>query len=223
MLPTNDFEELLVSRIVCYGFLCKTFREEIDCETLDLAGQPTLLDAMTMWGNDSVFIDLTRLLPQLSLNADEELLDNLRLDYTRLFLGPKRLPAPIWESAARGSENELYTAHTRSVREFYCKNGFDSTFAKRLVDDHVAVEMEFMCSLANAAYLAYADNCEATMRNALRESYRFLHTHLNRWLSLCAQRMQPIKTHSRFYPSLMLWASQFASCDEKWLGEQGFS
>lgn len=98
--------------------------------------------------------------------------DELREEYTRLFIGPGNPPCPPYKSVYRGGDSEEDFAHvlgesTKSVVDWYRRYELvlDSTW--RDMPDHVAVELEF------AGYLRKNDP------KALPE---FLNEHPKQWM-----------------------------------------
>ena len=51
----------------------------------------------------------------------DEIYDQLHWDYTRMFIGPYELPAPLWESAYVNDERLLFQSETLVVRQAYLK------------------------------------------------------------------------------------------------------
>lgn len=94
------------------------------------------------------------------------------LDYTRLFIGADRLPAPPWESVYRSDERVLFDWPTREVRSEYLRTGL----ALRAVgdpDDHVGLELLFLAILCERA--AAGDSEAESARRS------FLQNHLLQW------------------------------------------
>jgi DMSO reductase family type II enzyme chaperone len=81
------------------------------------------------------------------LNAPEEkLLEDLAVEFTRLFLGPGRHLVPN-ESVQRGA-GRFWGDHTVRVADFYARFGYQVDEKKNVLPDHLSVEFEFMGHLA---------------------------------------------------------------------------
>lgn len=189
----DSMELLLSNRRFLYTLLARAFASEPD-ETL-LA---VVMDGRT--GEECALLDdedgagrrLWRVLADEAA-ADED--DRLRSEYTRLFLGPEKLPAPPWESVYVNGEPLLFQESTLVVREAYRRSGYVSAGYPREADDHVAIELDFMATLA-------AKTCEAADdRDALAAQLAFLEEHLLGWLDSFAARLGSCDTVSGFYPS----------------------
>jgi TorA maturation chaperone TorD len=109
-------------------------------------------------------------------------LDDLLLDYTRLFLGPFDIRAKPYGSVWLEGERVVMGDTTMAVRELYAEGGFELAADFREVPDHVAAELEFLYLLVfkenEARRAGDAEALEAA--NGLRR--RFLREHLGRWV-----------------------------------------
>jgi len=114
-------------------------------------------------------------------SATDAACEGLHWDYTRLFIGPDRLPAPPWESAYRTEDRLLFQAETLAVREAYLTYGFQNRNYLQEPDDHIGLELEFMeqtCRLA--AQYVQAGNM-AAVTAICTDQLHFLTDHLLTW------------------------------------------
>jgi len=108
----------------------------------------------------------------------EVVLQELRSEYQRLFLGPGPILVPIWESVYFDPEGLLFGERTLEVREFYRKYHLESVHKNSQPEDHLAVELEFMIYLINQ----YLTNENQTQRNELLlDQKAFFQKHLGTW------------------------------------------
>jgi TorA maturation chaperone TorD len=130
-----------------------------------------------------------RLDPELAVHARRlgegfvaEPLEQLLIDYTRLFLGPVEAVARPYGSVWLGAGEGLMQDSTMAVLALYAEGGFEISEDFRELPDHVAAELEFLYLLLyrenEARRNAEADALMAAM--ALRT--RFLDEHLGRWI-----------------------------------------
>ncbi|MGD8188496.1 TorD/DmsD family molecular chaperone [Brevibacillus ginsengisoli] len=77
---------------------------------------------------------------------EEEVL-SLEYDFNRLFVGPDKLLASPYESSYRNPEKTLMQRETLQVREFYSWVGLEVANKGIEPDDHLALELEFICYL----------------------------------------------------------------------------
>lgn len=109
-------------------------------------------------------------------------LEDLKLEYARLFLGPPRAIIYPFESIYYG-EKQLVTAHTAEVAEFYRSHGVQSDPAGHHEPaDHIAVELEFLSMVCAGELLPGAHNADAETVES-----QFLAEHLGNWGGLLAR------------------------------------
>lgn len=151
--------------------------------------------------------------------------DDLACEYTRLFVGPLRLPVDPWESVARSGERVLFTTTTLSVRNCYRASGFETAAGPQVADDHIALELAFMRCLAERAWRAaetgegaFGDNEPAygQLEDDLRASVGFLHGHLLTWLPHFAEQVAS-QSEEPFYRHAAQAAATFAQADARFL------
>lgn len=100
---------------------------------------------------------------------DDEMISEIRWDFTQLFVGPYALPAPPWESVYRSNEHLLYQDTAFEVRRDYLKYNFIPKNYPHEADDNIGFELDFMLQLS-------------TDKSALRDSRKFLQEHLTKWI-----------------------------------------
>ena len=126
--------------------------------------------------------DLVRRTRLLGDAFSEQPLEQLLVDYTRLFLGPGPVAARPYGSVWLSRENALMQESTMAVLALYSDAAFDIDEDFREVPDHVAVELEFLYLLlyrtADARQAGDAQALETTVR--LRS--RLFDEHLGRWI-----------------------------------------
>lgn len=116
------------------------------------------------------------------LTRSAESLDEVVTDHRRLFIGPRPLPAPPWESVHRGREGLVFGTQTLAVRAFYRRFGLQSPELNRAPDDHVALEASFLATLCVRALDALEDGADAAAAGLVAGLGEFVDEHLSRWL-----------------------------------------
>ncbi|MES9821729.1 MAG: molecular chaperone TorD family protein [Candidatus Thiodiazotropha sp.] len=106
--------------------------------------------------------------------------EDLRIDYTRLFLGPFNIRSKPYGSVYLDRGNVVMGDTTVAVMALYREGGFHVAEAFTEMPDHVAVELEFL-------YLLNArlgdGHTESNERNRLAELERnLLDDHLGQWI-----------------------------------------
>ncbi|MEM4781663.1 MAG: molecular chaperone TorD family protein [Halalkalicoccus sp.] len=149
--------------------------------------------------------------------ATTESLDELRIDYAKLFVGPFEVRAPPYESVYVDSESRLMTESTVSVREIYRREGLDIDLDKPA--DHIAAQLEFTYVLVLAQLDALESNDPERAAEYLRRQYEFLSEHLGRWVSEIAENMRDA-AETEFYQLLANETQSFVEGDGKRLADR---
>ena len=142
--------------------------------------------------NNSFFFELASLI----LPAVE--LDSLRIDFTRLFVGPFMLLAPPYGSIYL-EDSRIMGESTIDVRNWYEKDGLNIVIND--APDHIAMELEFM-------YYLVVKQTQATKKGNLQDiqlyqqkQKTFLCSHLARWLPEFAKNVRE-NAQTEFYRKL---------------------
>ena len=110
-----------------------------------------------------------------------ESFDDLRVDYTRLFLGADRVLAPRWESVYFNEERMVFQEQTMQVRAWYRRFGLEAANRNAEPDDHIGLELGFMAHLAQQALVALDQQDQSTFEHLLAVQRDFLSKHLLMW------------------------------------------
>ena len=105
-------------------------------------------------------------------------LEDVQVEYTRLFIGPLEPPVLLYGSCHLLPTPSVMSEETLAVRDAYRKSGLVVERLNSLPDDHLGVELEFLFALTRAA--ADADDEMETMR-LLAERSQFIQRHLAAW------------------------------------------
>ena len=205
--------ELLLSNrrylytLISHAFACEADKELLaEIESVHAEEECTLLDDELREGE--------RLWNEVCRSAKGVDPKRLRSEYTRLFLGPEKLPAPPWESVYVTGEPLLFQESTLAVREAYRRSGYACVGYPREADDHVAIELDFMATLASKTCETMGDD-----RDVLAAQLTFLEEHLLVWLDSFSERLGACGTVSAFYPSFARLAALVCRRDAEVLKE----
>ena len=131
------------------------------------------------------------------VSSDFEL-ESLKIDFTRLFVGPFKVLAPPYGSIYL-EDGKIMGESTLDVRDWYEKEGLDISIND--APDHIAMELEFM-------YYLVAKQTQETDEGNLQyiQLYQqkqtlFLCSHLSRWLPQFAKNVQE-NAQTKFYKKL---------------------
>lgn len=107
--------------------------------------------------------------------------DDLRVDYTRLFVGIKKVLAPLWESVYFNQDRMVFQEQTLQVRAWYRRFGLEPEKLYQEPDDHIGLELLFLVHLAKLGLQALEENDQAGSEKYLQAQRDFLSEHLLRW------------------------------------------
>jgi len=193
-MPTDDFEALAAradfARLLaaCYYEPGPEFVEERLCESIaEAAGRiNTSLAEQAGW---------------LAKAFEGEDLQELLVDYTRLFLGPIDAPARPYGSVWLDDRHGLMQDSTMAVIALYDEGGFEIADDFRDLPDHVAAELEFL-------YLLLFRQAEAVRNDDVQARARFAQLHrrlvdeqLGRWIGAFTDAMG-VGAQTDFYRAL---------------------
>jgi TorA maturation chaperone TorD len=99
--------------------------------------------------------------------------DDLRVDFTHLFLGPDKAPAAPWESVYFCDERLVFQQQTLQVREWYARFGLEPIHLHQEPDDHIGLELEFLAHLAKLGLQALEANDSARFDELLKAQREF--------------------------------------------------
>jgi thiosulfate reductase/polysulfide reductase chain A len=175
-----DFRELNQARSQIYHFLSVMFRDEIDLELLKKMGSGVFFDGLLELQDSCTIQDfcsgLGRIGSYLKSRTPEAACRELRHDYAELFLNAGKNPAFPYESCYQTREPLVMQEAVAAVRKAYREAGVHKHPDYHDLDDHIAVELEFM------RYLA--DEAAAGKQNS---QFDFLRNHLMGWsVDFCA-------------------------------------
>jgi TorA maturation chaperone TorD len=151
-------------------------------EPAPMFAEARLFDSMRL-AAEQVDADLGVRARRLGEAFAKDALQDLLVDYTRLFLGPVQPLAKPYGSFWLSGESTLMQDSTRQVLELYAQAGFDIDDGFHELPDHVAVELEFLYLLAFRQNRARHDADDAALDELLRLEQRFLGQHLGAWFA----------------------------------------
>ncbi len=160
-----------------YGLLATFFAAEPNRDLLAQLQTPALRDLFTELG-----IDLGE---SFYTKDKEDLLEELAVEFTGLFIGPGRFISPhesVHHTREDGDYGKLWGADTVAVKKFIEATGliYQSEFGG--MPDHIAAELEFMQKLEERNVQAVEENDTELAQNLTRIKNKFLSEHLLTWV-----------------------------------------
>ena len=214
-------ELLLSNRLFLYCLLHKLFGREPDAELLNILAEKHTGEAFGLLsGEDGDVLDCTAtFLGEIREDTkNPAFLEEVKAEYTRLFIGPESLMAPPWESVYGQKDAMLFQESTLEVRNTYRRFGLLPEGYPRVADDSLALELHFMTLLARHGLGAfYAGDAEA-LRSDLDGSGEFLEKHLLIWVPKFLECMKGTKSRV-LYPQMCLVLDAFLQKDAETVQE----
>lgn len=190
-----------------YGFLAGVYREEPTPSLLrEIRGirfREALSEAGVALGKD--FLE----------RPEQELLLDLAVEYTRLFIGPGKHVSPH-ESAQM--EGALWGRATSEVVRFIEGSGFRYKPVYRGIPDHISVELEFMQEVTRAEAKARERGDDGTVTSCLRIEKEFIDQHLARWVPRFCEKVVA-EAELPFYREMAKLAHGFIESEKDEIGK----
>ncbi len=186
-----------------YGFLALVYQREPDAALLDILGKQ---DA----GLKDLGVDLS--MPAGSGNK-RDIIEELSVEYTRLFLGPGRHISP-YESVWREADGAHWGKSTSEVKIFIETLGLNYTEDWTGLPDHIGVEFELMKKLVDHENKVRVGKDMKTVRLCLEIQKRFMDEHIYKWVpGFCEKVIE--ESREDFYRQIALLTKQFIEFDRE--------
>jgi len=172
-MPLTETEQ----RSNIYNFLAAIYRQELNAEFLQQIKEPRFTDLLSDMG--------IQFEEDLERKPEEELLEDLAMEYTRLFLGPGKHISPhesIHHQRDDGKWGQLWGLSTADVKNFIQTAGFQHQPNFKGLPDHISVEFEFMGQVAWREAQALKEEDKDGVRYCRDIQKQFIRNHLIRWI-----------------------------------------
>jgi TorA maturation chaperone TorD len=116
---------------------------------------------------------------ELEASAD---LEPLKVDFSKLFVGPYKLFAAPYGSVYLEGERKMMGDSTLDVRNRYREAGLDTAETFKDAPDHISAELEFMYYLIFKEIEAFSNADVETAMNFVQKQKSFLEDHLMAWV-----------------------------------------
>ena len=160
-----------------YGFLARVYRKEVLPDLLSQIGAPQFRGVLSDLGAD--------LGDEFFARKDEDIIEDLAEEYTRLFMGPGPHIPPyesIHHERNDGDWGSLWGASTVEVKKFIETAGlhYKDDFAE--LPDHISVELEFMQKVIEKERDAWEEGDSDRALYCLKMEKMFIDDHLIKWV-----------------------------------------
>ena len=191
-----------------YGLLAMVYRKEVNSEFLEQIKDPRFLGVLSDLGIqfDDEFLQ----------KPEKELLEDLAIEYTRLFLGPGKHISPH-ESIHHEKDNskwgQLWGDSTVEVKKFIETTGLEYQTDYKGLPDHISVELEFMQQLTLREEQAWGDSEADGAAYYRKIEEKFIIEHLMPWIPVfCDKIMQ--EAELPFYRGLAAFTREFIQFEQ---------
>jgi TorA maturation chaperone TorD len=178
---TLEKKDIANHRSTIYGLLAVIYRGEVTSDLLHQVKDPRFLGVFTDLGVEGIEAFLQ--------SSEEKLIEDLAVEYARLFLGPGNHISPhesVHHQREDGDWGTLWGATTVEVKKFIEATGLEYESDYKGMPDHISVEFEFMATLARREAQAWAESDETVARRYMDVQRKFLAEHLIHWIpSFC--------------------------------------
>ena len=128
-------------------------------------------------------------------------IEQLKIDYARLFVGPFKLLAPPYGSVYLDGGRRVMGDSTLDAQKRYREVGLDISGEIERVPDHIAIELEFMYYLVFKEIEALGNSDVENAVDCLEKQQGFLEDHLGVWAPKLADAMEE-NAETEFYRDL---------------------
>ncbi|MEH6627544.1 MAG: molecular chaperone TorD family protein [Motiliproteus sp.] len=186
-----------------YAFLAGLYRAELSQSQLRALRAPEMRVILTAAG--------------ISLDSDfwtkpeSQILEDLAVEYTALFLGPGGHISPH-ESVQIEQQGSYWGDATTAVRAFITATGIEYSASYQGIPDHISVELEFLAELSKIEGIAWQRGDSGSAANSLEYQGDFIDEHLGQWLEkFCAQVVETAELS--FYRDLAQVTTEFVTSE----------
>lgn len=182
-----------------YLFLTSLYAGELDLRLLRQIRGPDFIQALSGLGIEfeKDFLE----------GSEKELLDEMNIEHTRLFINPGRHISPH-ESVHRSGEGLLWGNSTVRVKAFIQSSGLKYRSDFKGIPDHISVELEFMYRLVEAEIEAREKGDPVKLDKIHGLQRRFFDEHISKWIPRFTERIAK-ETKLDFYRKIAQLTKEF--------------
>ena len=171
-------------RSTIYGFLAAIYRQEVSSDLLQQIKDPQFLGVLTKLG-----IELNN---GLFKKPEKELLEDLAVEYARLFLGPGKHISPhesVHHKMEGVQSGQLWGELTAEVKKIIESSGLEYKTEYTGLPDHISVELEFMQQVILREEQAWQADDKDMVLLCLENEKKFIKEHLVRWVPIFCEKV----------------------------------
>ncbi len=180
----KDMAEVAKQRSNVYGLLATIYHKEITKELLKQIKHPKFLEVLSDQG--------VKLENDILQRPENELIEDLAVEYARLFLGPAKHISPhesIHRDTGDGDWGQFWGKSTVEVKKFIETAGLEYKSEYTGLPDHISVELEFMQKVSRREAQAWEENDNDGALYCLKMERKFIEEHLVKWIPIFCDKV----------------------------------
>ena len=164
-----------------------------------------LLKVNVVPGEGAIERGLDLLLSALRENKDrlDDYVEDLAVEFARLFIGPKSSPAVPYASFYLTEAKTVMSDVTIDIRKRYLEAGMAARDLYSTPDDYIGLELEFMSHLTDRMIKLFEDGQRVEASRLLEIKNKFLNEHMALWVPFFADMILE-HTGDDFYKGVAL-------------------
>ncbi len=191
-----------------YGFLSTVFAQEISKDFLDMMLNPEMKEVLTNMGIEWHVSD--------DKKETDQLLEELAVEYARLFLGPGHHLSPhesVYHFKEDNDAGQLWGDSALAVQKAIALEGLTINSESKKIPDHISIELEFMQQLANSEHAAWLKGDQQSALHFKDIQQTFINKHLACWVPEFCDRIMK-DSSINFYKKIALLTKSFISIEQ---------
>lgn len=205
-------KELAGHRSNIYGLLAAIYRREMTSDLLKQLKDPSMLGVLSNLGIklNNGFLE----------KPEHQLLEDLAVEYARLFIGPGKHISPhesVHHKRNDGQWGQLWGLSTAEVKKFIESAGLSYQSEYTGLPDHISVELEFMQQVTLAEEKAWEGDDKNLALACLKNEKKFIIEHLAEWIpNFCDKVIK--EAESPFYQVMAELTQKFIQFEKNEVG-----
>lgn len=179
----------LKEELYLYNLLRQVFLKEPSKELIEGLGKINFHSEIDK--EDEISYGLNLIVNSVKKNEHrlDEWIEELALEYARLFIGPKNPPAVPYASFYLSESHLLMTDETIDIRKRYLDAGMAVKELYSIPDDHVGIELEFIYYLTQKIIELFEQDQRGDASRLFELRSDFLSDHMALWLPFFADKV----------------------------------
>jgi TorA maturation chaperone TorD len=179
-----NMKDLAGHRSNIYGLLAAIYRREMTSDLLKQIKDPSMLEVLSNLG-----IELNN---GFMKTPEHVLLEDLAVEYARLFIGPGKHISPhesVHHKRDDGQWGQLWGPSTAEVKKFIESAGLSYQSEYTGLPDHISVELEFMQQVLQREEQAWKAEDKEMAHLCLENEKKFIEEHLACWVPIFCEKV----------------------------------